>query len=132
GNTDWARIRTRGPAPTCCVEAGRYRCIRNSCPCHRHAGKGGSWDRRSVPAPVPLPRRLRLPKSPKPECASESPSGLAAAIGLHFRPGVEIGIRSAACIAPGGGCLTLRQRRKTAIAGTGAEIAALDAVGKLA
>jgi hypothetical protein len=50
---------------------------------------------------------------------------LAAAIGLHFRLGAEIGIRSAIRISPGGGCLTLRERRKLQSPGTGAEIAAL-------
>src|SRR5881227_2402389 len=107
----------------------RYSDIRNNWPGPRHAGRPDSWDRRSAPAPARLQRPRRLPKLSKPERASQSPSGQAAAIG-HFRLGVEIGIGRAGGVSPGGRRLTLLVGREAAIAGTAAEIAALDAVGK--
>src|SRR5207253_10051714 len=69
----------------------------------------------------------RLQKALKPACASESPSGLAAAVRLQFGVGSEIGIGIAISQSPGRRRLALLVARKTAIAAASAEIAALDA-----
>jgi len=53
-------------------------------------------------------------------------------IGLHLRLGIEIGICRAGGVTPGSRRLTLLKGREAAIAGTAAEIAALDAIGKSA
>src|SRR6266852_4282125 len=106
--------------------------IRYSSPNHRPAGKPGSPDHRSGRCRVLRPQPSRLPKSPKPKCASQSPFGLAAAIGLHFRLGAEEGVHVAIGIPAGGRRLALLVARETAIAAAGAEIAALDAVGVIA
>src|ERR1700676_5353286 len=109
--------------PTRCTEAATCSGIRNSWPpgC-THAGIPDKPDRRSGPPPVLL-RPSRSPKSPRPECASEPPWGLAAAIGLQFRVDAEIGIGAAIGIAAGGRRLALLIARKTAIAAPCAEIA---------
>src|ERR1700731_2482305 len=109
--------------PTRCTEAATCSGIRNS---GGPAGKPDKPDRTSGPPPALL-RPSRSPKSPRPECASEPPWGLAAAIGLRFRFGVKIGILRAIGVPAGGGRLALLIARKTAIAAASAEIAALDA-----
>src|ERR1700682_1529924 len=74
--------------PTRCTEAATCSGIRKS---GTTAGKPGKPDRTSGPPPALL-IPSRSSKSPRPECASEPPWGLAAAIGLQFRFGVQIGI----------------------------------------
>src|SRR5713226_156259 len=113
--------------PTRCTEAATCSGIRNSWPPGRtRAGKPDSSDRTSGP-PLALLRPFRSPKSPRPECASEPPSGLAATVRLQFSIGVEIGVSGAIGAPAGGGRLTLLVAGKTAVAAASAEIAALDA-----
>ena len=81
--------------PTRCTEAGTCSGIRNSCPPGRtHAGKPDKTDRTSGPEQAPPSKPSRSSKLPKPECATEPPSGyarrgtpFALAWHLPFRPG---------------------------------------------
>ena len=72
--------------PTRCTEAATCSGIRNSWPpgC-RHAGKPDKPDRTSGRPPALL-RPSRSPKSPRPECASVSPWGLAKLADEIWRP----------------------------------------------
>src|SRR5260370_372625 len=83
------------------------------------------------PPPARLLRPSRSLGSPKPECASEPPSGLAAAVGLQLGAGVEIGVGVAIGVPAGGGRLALLVARKTAVASTCGEIATPDAERQL-
>src|SRR6267378_1525868 len=113
--------------PTRCTEPATYSGIRNSWPVPTRAGTPDSPGRRFGPPPARPSRSSRPPTSPKPDCASVPPSGLAAAIRLQFRLGSEIGIFRAIGVAARRARLALLVARKTAIAAACAEIAALDA-----
>src|SRR6267378_8254949 len=113
--------------PTRCTEPATYSGIRNSWPVPTRAGTPDSPGRRFGPPPARPSRPSRPPTSPKPDCASVPPSGLAAAIRLQFRLGSEIWIFRAIGVAAGRARLALLVAGKTAIAAARAEIAALDA-----
>ena len=60
--------------PTCCTVPARYRRIRSNSRSSfgRFAGRPGSSDHTSGLEPTALPKPSQLPKSSKPECASDS------------------------------------------------------------
>src|SRR5258705_518329 len=103
--------------PTRCTEPSTYSGIRNSWPVPTRAGTPDSPGRMFGPPPA-RPSRPPRPPSPKPDCASVPPSGLAAAIGLQFRLGSEIGIFRAIGVAAGRARLALLVARKGAVAET--------------
>src|SRR5213592_168992 len=113
--------------PTRCIEPATYSGTRNNWPVPTHAGKPDSPERRFGPPLARPSRSSRPPKSPKPDCASVPPSGLAVVIRLQFRLGCEIGIFRAIGVSAGSAGLALLVAGKTAIAAACAEIAALDA-----
>ena len=112
--------------PTRCTEVATCSCIRNRWPVRTCAGRPDKPDRTSGLPPAPL-RLPRSPISPKPDYASVPLWGLAAAIRLQFRLGGKIRVFRAISIPAGSARLALPVAGKTAIAASGAEIAALDA-----
>src|SRR5713101_1354630 len=99
--------------------AATYSGIRNRWPVRRRAGRPDSPGHRFGPLPG---RRLRSrsPESPKPMRASVTPAGHAAAVGRHFRLGVEIlgveiGVFRAGGLSPRSTCLALLVACETAI-----------------
>src|SRR4030088_1320556 len=111
-----------------CTEPATYSGIRNRWPVRRRAGKPDNWDHRSghgLPRPS---KQFRPPKSPRLECASEFPPGLADSTRPKFGAGAVIGIDGAGGVPAGGRRQALLVARKAAVAGATAEITALDAV----
>src|SRR4030081_820575 len=108
--------------PRRCTAPARCSGSRNRWPARTHAGTPDNPERRSGPPPVPPLQLYSLPKSPKLKCASEPPSGLAAAVRLQLSVRVVLGVNVAIGVAAGGGRLALLVARKTAIAAACAEI----------
>src|SRR5260370_21761641 len=103
--------------PTGSSEPASYSGIRSRWLVRTHAGRPDSPGRMFGRPPARLLTPVRSPKSPKPECASEPPSGLADSVGLHFGVVAEKGDLGAIGVPAGNESLALLVRPQATITG---------------